>query len=179
MDPGKGSSFRSFKKIANRLPSNQDAFRGNYGVLLLHTLDFKVTGNWTLVQGIAAAVLVCTAFSLHEEEDKATLWGTETAMLGGKNHKLVVVVALALLLLYVVTFGPRSRGLWEPPRLKTSSSPLCTLGREQPPSYVDALIVGLRRFNFYYCDNDYMFLKISHYMQAMRACSSPVNIQMS
>ncbi|KAL3225255.1 hypothetical protein MRX96_025938 [Rhipicephalus microplus] len=111
VDPGKGSSLRSFKKIANHLPSNQDAFRGNYGVLLLHTLDFKVTGNWTLVEGIAAAVLVCTAFSLHEEEDKATFWGTETAMLGGKNHKLVVVAALALLLLYVVTFGPQSRGL--------------------------------------------------------------------
>ncbi|KAL1441097.1 hypothetical protein MTO96_008843 [Rhipicephalus appendiculatus] len=102
LDPGKVSPPRSFKELADRLPSNLDAFRGNYFVLLLITLAFNVTDDWTMMLAVAAVVLVCAALKLHEDGDNATFWGTETAMLGGKNHRLMLAVAVALPLMYFV-----------------------------------------------------------------------------
>lgn len=102
LDPGKVSPPRSFKEFVDRLSSNLDAFRGNYFAMLLAVLALNVTAEVTLVLAVAAVVLVCAALKLHEEGDHATIWGTETAMIGGKNHRLLLAVAVALPLMYFV-----------------------------------------------------------------------------
>ncbi|XP_075729355.1 prenylated Rab acceptor protein 1-like [Rhipicephalus microplus] len=100
LNPWKVSFPRSFGEFASRLPSNLDAFRGNYFVVLLIILAFTVTDEWMAVLAVAAVALVCAALKLHEEGDNATFWGTETAMFGGKIQRLVVAAAVALPLFY-------------------------------------------------------------------------------
>lgn len=97
-DTAKFSIPKSVQEVSNRVQSNADRFRGNYGVLFVVILACRVTSSVELVASMAAVAAVCAALKLHRNDETAAVLGTRLTL--GKNQRIAAAALVAFPLLY-------------------------------------------------------------------------------
>ncbi|XP_065289775.1 prenylated Rab acceptor protein 1-like [Dermacentor albipictus] len=95
-DTAKFSIPKSAQEVANRILSNVDGFRSNYGVTFVAILASYVMSNVVSVTVVAA---VCAALKLHQDVESGAVWGTKLVL--SKNHRLIAATLVVVPLLYV------------------------------------------------------------------------------
>ncbi|KAH7962690.1 prenylated Rab acceptor protein 1 [Rhipicephalus sanguineus] len=101
-DTAKFSMPKSAQEMTNRIRSNADHFRTNYGIIFVVILVIYVMSSVQHLVSVAAVVAVGAALKLHQDDDSAAVWGTRLMI--GKNQRLAGVSFVALLLLYTACF---------------------------------------------------------------------------
>uniref|UniRef100_A0A131YN06 PRA1 family protein n=1 Tax=Rhipicephalus appendiculatus TaxID=34631 RepID=A0A131YN06_RHIAP len=101
-DTTKFSIPKSAQEMTNRIRSNADHFRTNYGIIFLLILAVYVMSSVQLLVSVALVVAVGAALKLHEDDDIAAMWGTRIML--SKNERLAAMTFVALLLLYATDF---------------------------------------------------------------------------
>ncbi|KAH7966407.1 hypothetical protein HPB49_016091 [Dermacentor silvarum] len=102
VDTARFSVPKSAQDVAKRIQSNVDRFRINYGILFVVILTGYIMSSLELAASFAVVAAVCAALKLHHNDETAAVWGTRLVL--SKNHRLIAVAFVALVLLYAADF---------------------------------------------------------------------------
>ncbi|XP_037273822.2 uncharacterized protein LOC119166140 [Rhipicephalus microplus] len=101
-DTAKVSIPKSAQEMTNRIQSNANHFRTNYGIIFLIILTVFVISSIQLFMSVAVIAAVGAALKVYEDDDVTAVWGTRIML--SKNERITALVFVTFLLLYTADF---------------------------------------------------------------------------